>query len=307
MGFGPPNATTQVTTTTTTTATAAQTQITARLLPTVIPNVPYAADRSEASCKPELVSLASAELLRLKSYVAGIASIRQRQGTYPKEYASFAITPTVQLSYLAAGTSFVLVLGDLAKASPADAPAIQALLGCGGIYFALTSDYRDRGIYVDPTAEPGSTEVLFSPSVGFYVVSYVATGSRALQPIPTVPPTAPFALRGSSQCAAETRAGAPPLLASLQQFVVQLDSGATAPPQPQGWTVTIHRSPADYWLSLVPDSDDLLRAVYDCAYVTYLNDRAAQSILGDASQQPVLGFSPKVGLFVRNKALFSVL
>jgi|GEM_PF-6837852 len=306
VAFGPPNASREINATQTTVS-GPSADVNILPLPDIVPPFSYSVDRIASTCAPELVSLAGTDLQKLKVYVAQIQAAYHRSGSYPKEYPELVLAPSLRLSYVAAEPSFVLVLSDLTRVTPADVPVARALLGCSRTYYAKADLYSGRGIYIDPTAKAGDYQVLFSPSVGFYYVAYTEgtrQAIRLLEPLPSASPVAPFTLRGPTQCASEVRPAALALLTNLHQFVEQLDSGVASPPSPKGWTVTLHRSPLGYWLSLNPDSTDLLRAVFNCGFITYLDDATAKSILGEAGESELLGFSPKVGLFVRNKTLF---
>lgn len=135
---------------------------------------------------------------------------------------------------------------------------------------------------------------------------------RFFQPLPSAPPSDPFALSGGPRCTSDARTLAAPVLAALKSDVAAIEAAKMTGGYPQalalapipGVAVTYRGMGSTYALSIAIDRFDLLRALFGCSqfHFTDLQTATARKLYVQPQQggfffQPVVTFMPSVGLY----------
>jgi len=248
-------------------------------LPDQRPAAPFAPDTSLPSCTPELVSHAKDILDAMQRKEGGGAA---------------ADPPGVEIDAhpVAGGTGFSLRF--------ASAASSRSYFGCVAQHFADVDEARSRGLFVPARLPSDSDDIgFFDSRVGAYTLIESASASHAptgpsvdLLPIPSTPPSQPFALRPT--CATKTRGFAQHVLAGLQR---RLGRGGDPSEPSQYFKITQHRGAKALWSSLSFFEATTLTTIESCGNVVGASSGELSSA-GVGGTAGTLNFTPSLGLYV---------
>ncbi|HET9097482.1 MAG TPA: TonB-dependent receptor [Candidatus Baltobacteraceae bacterium] len=136
---------------------------------------------------------------------------------------------------------------------------------------------------------------------------------RLMEPLPSSPPSDPFAVSSSPMCTADAQKTAQTVLSGLKAYVAQIEAAKTAngypsimpPAQIPGVTVTYHGLGSTYALSIVLKQPQDLRVLFGCTAFHVTDEQTAQqrklyvapSAGGGMFFRPTVTFMPSVGLY----------
>lgn len=135
---------------------------------------------------------------------------------------------------------------------------------------------------------------------------------RFAEPLPSSPPSDPFALSPSPMCTADAQKAAQPMLAALKAYAARIEAAKTAAGYPQtmpaadipGVTVTYHGLGSTYALSISVTQGTQLRSLFECTAFHVTDEQTAQQrnlYVEPGSRgmffRPSFTFMPAVGLY----------
>lgn len=258
---------------------------------------PLDIDRQSTLCGPELVEDTQALFAAIGAYANAIRAAAPN-GELPSVYPDGAYQG-LRLIYRRSGQSFDVLLGLAPKASRAQGRIYQKdIFACGTFRTGTLDQARRANLYVPSWSERTTQHLLlgFSPQLGFYdLPQLIEEPAVQYLPLPTEPPTDPFALNSSPACAVDVRPAAATFLDILRNYAKAYFGSGSIERVP-GVTFVPRARNGRRWIE-IPDDDGLLGTLMPCLVVHAA--RAEQLARLDIEATPgTLAFSPDLGLYL---------
>ena len=178
-----------------------------------------------------------------------------------------------------------------------------ALLNCARLGVAGADDREKFHVYV-PAEASNEFFIAYAPSLGIYFVPPgqpqrgAAIVRASVDPIPSAPPAAPFALKAAPACPVSSKPVADAMVAAVRAARDAQRAG-TAVPAAEIAQIVARGAPQRGWLEIAPGDQLAQAAVLQCLHVAGVPPAQLQAAgIADQRRPGTLGFSDRFGFYL---------
>jgi hypothetical protein len=255
-------------------------------------------DPDNDACTPAAAQVAQAAMDAM-GRIAASAERAKSNGKYPAALPDgTASVRGVTLAYTPYddGERFVV-------SATANIQTGAAIINCARLSVAQGPEDREKFHLYLPPAQNGFF-IAYSPALGIYLVppAQAARGATlvraAVEPIPSAPPAAPFALKSAPACPAGSKPVADAIVAAVRAARDAQRVGAPIPPAEIAEIVAGGAGNAS-WLEIKPADPIAQAAIVQCLHVAGVPSAQLTSAgIADARRPGAIGFTDRFGFYL---------